>query len=136
MQAQQRGSGALTTTGKSQAPGPYQRIHLILGDTGTTRVTSATVTVEGTNGKWRILTASRFQTQPLPASPYTSTTLQLAFTRNGDQTESADLELPGFTSVKSIRFDSVTFADGTLWTPDFGQACRVAPDPFMLVSSR
>ena len=99
-------------------------------------MTAATVTVRGTNGKWRTMNASQFQTQPQPSSPYISSTLNVVFLRDGDDSESSDLELPGFTSVKSIRLDSVTYADGTIWTPADGRSCRVEPDPLMLVSSR
>lgn len=140
MRAQQRSWGSLITTAKGHAaPAPQisQHIHLILDQAQyPVRVTAATVTVRGTNGKWRVLTASQFQTQPQPTSPYINSTLNVVFVRDGDDSEATDLDLPGFTSVKSIRLDSVVYADGSIWTPADGRSCHVEPDPLMLVSSR
>ena len=137
MRAEHRSGGSLVTTGGSTPDKIAQHIRLILDETGlASRVTAATVTVRGTNGKWRIVTASQAEAQPQPASPYISTTLNPVFLKNGDQTEFTDLDLPGFTSVKAIRLDSVTYADGSTWTPAEGKSCRVDPDPLMLVSSR
>jgi len=137
MRAQQRGGGSLITTGKTQMPGPFQRIRLVLDRTGLpARITAATVTVRGTNGKSRMVNTSQFQMQPQTASPYISSTLNVVFLPGGDQAEFTDLELPGFTSVKSIRLDSIQYADGSIWTPADGRSCRVEPDPLMLVSSR
>jgi hypothetical protein len=118
-------------------PGPFQRIRLVLDRTGLpARITAATVTVRGTNGKSRMVNTSQFQMQPQTASPYISSTLNVVFLPGGDQAEFTDLELPGFTSVKSIRLDSIQYADGSIWTPADGRSCRVEPDPLMLVSSR
>jgi len=141
MRAEHRGGGGVITTGKGAAGAIAQHIHLILGkilsESGSsTRVTAATVTVSGTNGKWRMENASQFQAHPQPASPYISTTLNVAFAKGGDEPESSDLDLPGFTSVKSIRLDSLTFADGSTWAPADGRSCRIEPDPLRLVSSR
>ena len=48
----------------------------------------------------------------------------------------SNLQLEGFTSVQSISLDSVSYADGSLWTAAAGRSCFVSPDPLMLVSSR
>lgn len=137
MRAEHRSGGSVISTGKSQIVGPMQHIRLILDHAAyPVRVTAATLTIRGTNGKWRTMNASQFQTQPQPSSPYISSTLNAVFLRDGDDSEITDLELPGFTSVKSIRVDSVTYADGTIWVPADGRSCRVEPDPLMLVSSR
>jgi hypothetical protein len=135
MRAEHRSGGSVMTTGRGAASGVGQRIHLIFGETGVpARVTAARVTVRGTNGQWRILAASG--TESRQGSPYISRTLYPVFSEDGEGMESADLELPGFSSVKSIRLDSVTYADGSTWTPMDGGSCRVEPDPLMLVSSR
>ena len=137
MRAEHRSGGGVITTGKSPIIGPMQHIRLILDHAAyPVRVTAATLTIRGTNGKWRTMNASQFQTQPQPSSPYISSTLNAVFLRDGDDSEITDLELPGFTSVKSIRVDSVTYADGTIWVPTDGRSCRLEPDPLMLVSSR
>jgi len=137
IRAQQRSGGSLITTGRAQMPGPFQRIRLVLDQTGLpARVTSATVTVRGTNGKSRLVNAAQFQMEPQTASPYSSSTLNVVFLSDRGQAEFADLELPGFTSVKSIRLDSIQYADGTTWTREDGRSCRVEPDALMLVRSR
>jgi len=137
MRAEQSSGGSLITTGKAQMLGPFQRIRLVLDHTGLpARITAATVTVRGTNGKSRMVHTSQFQMQPQTASPYISSTLNVVFLSDGNQAEFTDLELPGFTSVKSVRLDSIQYADGSIWTPADGRSCRVEPDPLMLVSSR
>jgi hypothetical protein len=135
MRAEHRSSGSVMTAGAGVVSGIGQRIHLVFGETGIpARVTAAKVTVHGTNGQWRVTTATTRQTQQ--GSPYITRTLYPVFTHDRDDTESTELDLPGFTSVKSIRLDSITYADGSTWTAPDGGGCRVEPDPFMLVSSR
>jgi len=133
MRAEHRSGGSAMYTGYGGATGVGQRIHLIFGALSA-RVTAATVTVRGTDGQWRVATAST--RQPRQGSPYISRTLNAVFAQYGDGFEATELDLPGFTSVKSIRLDSVTYADGSTWTAPEGGVCRVAPDPLMLVSGR
>lgn len=47
----------------------------------------------------------------------------------------AQLRLPGFTAVTSIDVHSITYADGTTWSPDKKNSCSVKADPFLLVSA-
>jgi len=133
MRAEHRSGGSTMYTGYGPATGVGQRVHLIFGALSA-RVTAATVTVRGTDGRWRVATAST--RQPRQGSPDISRTLNAVFTQDGNDSEATELDLPGFTSVKSIRLDSVTYADGSTWTAPEGGGCRVAPDPFMLVGSR
>ena len=139
MRAQQRPGGDILVTRDGQRHPIAQRIHLILGDfANPAKVVAAKVTVRGTNGKPRAITTipmlngSSIQN----ASGMTARTLDLRFDLAGNGEASTDLSLAGFTSVTSIRLDSLTFADGAIWVPANGQSCRTAPDPFMLVSSR
>lgn len=138
MRAQQRPGGDILVARDGQRHPLAQRIHLILGDSANpAKVVAATVTVRGTNGKPRAITTvplldgARAQNE----SGMTAKTLDLRFDLAGNGEASTDLSLSGFTSVTSIRLDSLTFADGTIWVPANGQSCRTAPDPFMLVSS-
>jgi hypothetical protein len=143
MRAQQRGGGGMLSAGSGRPADIAQHIRLILDGTASdektapARVTAATVTVHGTNGKGRTLSAfasqSQFQSQPQQSSPWIAKTLEVTLTPGENKSVFADLALPGFTSVKSIRLDSVTYADGSTWTPADGRSCRVAPDPLMLV---
>lgn len=147
MHAQQGSGTGLILARKAQPSTVAARIHLILDDTKTSdggklsKAVRAQVTVRGTNGKSRIQNTSRSELGVSGSgSPWIEKTVQvplIADTSSRDlPNASADLELPGFTSVNSIRLDSVTYADGRIWTPETSQACRVTPDPFMLVSSR
>jgi hypothetical protein len=103
------------------------------------RPVHAKITVQGTNGAWRVMTSSTATAEPTQGSPWIATSLDVdlvpSSTAEG-KISRADLELPGFTSVRTIRLDSVSYADGTTWTPVSGHACRVTPDPLMLISSR
>lgn len=133
MHAQQRpGGGVLVTRGGQRHP-LSQRIHLILGDfENPARVVSAKVTVRGANGKPRAV-----PTAFSPSGPGEATkTLDLKFDVAENGEASTDLSLAGFTSVSSIRLDSLTFADGSTWTSSKSSACRTPPDPFMLISAR
>ena len=48
----------------------------------------------------------------------------------------ADLNLPGFTAVNSIKLDSVDLKDGSTWTLADLKACIVTPDRMMLVANQ
>jgi hypothetical protein len=120
-----------------------QRIHLVLGKMkDSARVVAAKITVRGTNSKWLAMPASSLQFgssnagSSNNASSSAVKTIDVRFGVTADQTEFADLVLPGFSSVQSITLNSLTYADGSIWSSFNGNACRVAPEPFMLVSSR
>ena len=112
---------------------PSQQLHLILSKSvARARITGARVTVRGTNGKGRAVPTVFGQNTPSSATK----TLDLKFEVASDGEVSTDIALPGFTSVQSIRVDSLTYADDSVWISPSDKACRVAPDPLMLVSSR
>ena len=135
MHAQQQGGlGILTTRddrGESRRrSGVAQHIRLILGDAkNSATIVSAKVTVRGTSPKGR-MTPMVFSQD---ASPDARKTLALTFKTDGSEGASANLVLPGFTSVTSISLDSLTYADGSIWRPSNGRGCHTAPDLLMLV---
>lgn len=61
-------------------------------------------------------------------------TVKLVAGENGSY--SAVLQLPGFTTVRSIHLDAVTYADGSTWKQEDEAACSVTPDPLLLIGSR
>lgn len=61
-------------------------------------------------------------------------TLDERFSPEDNDEVAADLTLPGFTSVKSIQVESITYQDGSTWVVGAGQSCQIAPDPLMLVA--
>ena len=56
--------------------------------------------------------------------------------KDGAARMASDLVLAGFTSVSSIRLDSITFMDGNTWSSTPERNCVVQPDPLMLVNQR
>lgn len=118
---------------------PSKQIHLILGKmpgahfTDPSQITGAKVTAKGLSARDRFELA-------LDSSGNRSSdirrTLNVAFSAEKDGSISADVILPGFTSVNSIRLDSVDLNDGSTWTlPDL-KACVVTPDSIMLVADQ
>lgn len=141
MHAQHGAGGGVLVTRQSQSESrsqqsrprqPSQDIHLILGAfKDSIQVVAAKVTVRGTNGKGHAVPA----TLTPGGAPDETKTLDLRFDTAGNGESAADLMLAGFTSVQSITLDSLTFADGSIWTPSSNSSCRTAPDPFMLISA-
>jgi hypothetical protein len=67
-----------------------------------------------------------------------SKTLNVTFAPEDEKSVSAELVLPGFSSVTFVQLKSVTYQDGSAWKVDgqAEQACRVAPDPLMLIANQ
>ena len=124
-------TGGYLVNGATPAETPG--LHLVLTLTGArTRITNATVTVHGLNGKWHFLQTGAAR----DGSGEATKTLNLAFAAGEEKTASTDLVVPGFTSVSSIVLDSVTYANGSTWKFSGREACQVAPDGFMLVDAQ
>ncbi len=88
--------------------------------------------VRGLTPKGRVERADSFAQGPSEISK----TLEVTFAPEDAKSLSADLVLPGFSSVTFIQLKSITYKDGSSWKVD-GQAeqsCRVAPDPLMLIA--
>jgi hypothetical protein len=134
--AKQSGTTEMVKVGRDQNPNPEtiakpgQRIRLFLTGLAKTGKVTATVTVHGFSARGRIDKASAAGTSDLRR------TMNVTFTREDEKTVWAELVLPGFTSVKSVKLDALQFADGS--TRDFAglNLCTVAPDPLMLVAGR
>ncbi len=143
------GSMRYTQSGRTSAPpsGIAQRIRLSLGNAKSpVGVTGARVTVRGASAKWRTDPAAQsiqlLQSMQPTDRPDLKKTLDITFHPDSpasvEENEglSSEMVLSGFTSVQSITLDSLTYADGSIWTPQTGRACRVVPDPLMLVDGR
>ena len=124
---------------EDMAPGPRQRIYLIIGKDGVTaadkvgpvKVASATVTVRGLSARSRMNDALHDGS----AASDIRRILYVKFAEAENGTAFADLILPGFTAVNSVKLESITFADGSTHVPGRA-ACKVVPDPIMLVADR
>lgn len=108
----------------------FQSIHLILADGRTAQVTGARVKVRGLTDKARVLPASG---QEGPSE--ITRIVNVNFDGGGMNEVAADLVLHGFTSIKSIDLQSLTYADGSVWKAE-ELVCRAFPDPLMLVGAR
>jgi hypothetical protein len=125
------GGGLVAVRGAKPINGPAQRIHLILAGKSQ-RITRATVMVEGLSPRNRI---ARTDTGGGLTSDLTRT-IDVTFTPGDHNEATADLVLPGFTSITSIELQSISYQDVSTWSVPGPRACRVAPDPFMLVADK
>jgi len=132
MHALQGGSGELTAVRDGPAGAPAQRIHLVLSGGQARQAAAAHVTVRGLSGRNR--TVQTFA--PLGLAPDRIRTLDVQFRPESATEVAADLSLPGFTAVLSVQLESLTYKDGTAWRVAGTRACRVAPDPLVLVAGR
>jgi hypothetical protein len=125
------GYGLVHVRGAEQPDVPGQRVHLIItnGVRGTAR--NAQVLVRGLSPKNRARDVSG-----LDQIPDTSKTMGVTFQPEDATSVAADLVLPGFTSVSSVELQSITYQDGSTWNIARDEACRVAPDPMMLITER
>lgn len=112
-------------------PQPFgQRIFLTLADAHPARIVSAIVAVHGTTGKNHML-----QAVDSASGSNATRTLTAAFTKQADNSVSADIYLPGFTSVTSLELQQVSYADGSTWKLSNANVCSVTPDPMMLIAA-
>lgn len=126
------GSGMLAVRNGKPTEEPAQHIHLILTSATAARIVAAKVLVRGQSGSASIMPAS----DKAESTSGVSRTLHLAFKSESADSVAADLPLPGFTTVRSIELQALTYTDGSTWAVAGEQACHVAPDPMMLVGSR
>jgi len=139
MRATQGSGGALVAVKPGQPDkgrpgqdrgGYSQRIHLAVNNIGAPPIATADVRVHGTTAQPRMV--------PLAGTsgPATITRgMHVSFDGGTGKESSSDVVLRDFTSVNSIDLLSVTYADGTTWKSTAG-ACRIVPDPVMLIGAR
>jgi hypothetical protein len=110
---------------------PGQRIRLFLTGLPKTGKVSATVTVRGLSARGRMDRAAN-----RGDSPDLRRTLNVTLTPEDEKTVGAELILPGFTAVKSVKLEALEFADGSTRDLAGVNVCTVAPDPLMLIAGR
>jgi hypothetical protein len=148
MQAKQGSGEGLVMVKKSQPDAesngqkpsfrPAGHIRLIVsrmpgGNLDFEQVERATITARGLSARSRI---DRTPASMGGTTPDLHRTFDVTFSADNDGTLYADLDLPGFTSVQSIRIDKLALKDGSIWTLDSKQGCVAVPDPLMLIAGR
>lgn len=114
----------------SKDGGVHAALTLTLTDPHNHSITAATITIHGTNGKWQVVPASSIK-----GFGDVSKTMNVLFEPGENRSVDSHLVAPGFTSITSIVLDSVTYANGETWKTIDQGACRIAPDPMMLVAA-
>lgn len=133
MRAQHLSDGSLVKTGKTQHPaGIGQRLHLTLKNPESKQIRSAELTIHGVTAKGRVMDALSSKGDSSDATQ----NMSVRFLTESDGSATADVWVPGVTAVQSIALDSAVYSDGSTWKAADGMACRVTPDPLMLISGR
>ena len=112
---------------------PSQRIRLSLGKNDN-HIVSARVTAYGLNARGRLDHSSDGMAKGTSDIRRTMDVAQ--FFTNKDGSVLADLVLPGFTAVYSVKLESIRYADGTIRDFAAKSACSVPVNPMMLVADR
>ncbi len=137
MQARQgTGRGLLMARNAPPPDRPSQRIHLVLADDRAAHAVRARITVQGLSDKARVQNALSVAPSAEADKPEMARTLMVRLRPEDKGAVSADLLLPGFTSVQSIRLESLTYDNGSKWNAPNSALCSVVPDPMMLIAGR
>ena len=91
--------------------------------------TRANLTVRGLTAKGRAVPTGN---QP---SPDAQRTVEAKLTTGPDHTFTAEMWVPGVTTVQSIELTSLKLSDGTTWKLPAEAVCRTSPDGFMPVGA-
>jgi hypothetical protein len=92
-------------------------------------IISAQITVHGLTAKGRIAPASSD-----PDDNTIAKQVDLALTIAPGSTASTAMLFKGFTSVRWITLDSLTYANGTTWHPAAHKSCSIVPNRYMAVA--
>jgi len=99
---------------------PSRIIRLNLKNTNSVAIISERFTFHGI--------ATRDESWPAPRQPYAKTLeIERNVTVDAGREVPVDSVLTGFSDVKHIELNSVTYADGTSWQPIDGETCIVTP---------
>lgn len=108
-----------------------QHLDLKLMNSSMSPITSIRITVRGwRSGTGATLPAQKTELEHESASKTLNVTVNIA----SRKTVSHDVWVSGLASVDSVDVDEVKYADGLVWRPSSLGACRVVPDPLMLIS--
>ncbi len=132
MRADHLADGSMVKTNNAHPKGMGQWLNLSLTSRDAKQIAKATVTVNGLTPIGRMTQAQ----SKGAGSPDATQTLDVSFVAGPDQTAIARIWVPGMSAVERIDLKSMVYSDGSVWKIAEGQACRVRPDPLMLISGR
>ena len=132
MQAQRGADGSTMMVAGGAHRGIGQQLQLTLNNPKLATISAIRITVHGWDVKGRTLPAVETTSSYASASR----TLDLTLSIGASQTADTDIWVSGLTAVDSIDLDSVTYSDGSSWKASDSQACRIMPNPIMLISSK
>lgn len=117
-------------TDSNRQTGPVQELRVTFTNSALAQMVGMRITVYGLNSKGQLSPATAAEPSAI------NKIIDLKLNAGPQSQTSADLLLPGFTSVTFISVDSIRYAGGSKWTPSAAHSCRVIPNPGMLISSR
>ncbi|HEX5234011.1 MAG TPA: hypothetical protein VFW25_01640 [Silvibacterium sp.] len=112
--------------------GMGQQLQLTLNNSGKSAISAVRIIMNGWNAKGRTLRALETNSSVTDASE----TVDLRLSVDAGKTVDTNVWVSGLTSVDSIDLVGVSYADGKNWKAAGAEACRITPDPEMLISSR
>lgn len=132
LRAQHLADGGMVETGSAAPHGIGQRLYLTLTGKPGLQVVSAKVLVRGWTPQGRLQQTLSKQS----GSGSGARSLTARFTAGEKNTATATIWAPGLSAVDSVEVLSVSYADGSTWTSGKYLACRVVPDPSMLIADK
>jgi hypothetical protein len=136
VRAQQSSAANSMEVDRSRPKGVAQSLHLTMANPAGSPVAKATVTVRG------LLPKTRATLTPMTLGGDLSDatrTLEISFpamSGPADKSATAELWVPGLSAVYSVDLVSITYADGSTWSPSQARTCRTPVDSLMLIGAR
>jgi hypothetical protein len=109
---------------------PSQTLTMELSNLGSRNITRAQFTVHGLTAHGQINPATLSD----PDAGTTTRQVDLSLNVAHNSKSSAPLLAEGFTSIRWIELDSLTYADGSAWHSSPQHNCSVIPSRLMLVA--
>jgi hypothetical protein len=131
LRAQQMPGGDRRVVNGASVKPLAQRLHLTATAPHSGPIVAANITVRGYTGKPRFTPVG---TSDQDAGD-SARTLDVAFAPARGRDASTDIALAGFSAVKVVDLNSITYSDGSTWKLNAGSSCRTWIDGTMLIAA-
>ncbi len=128
LRAEQRAAGETLATAPKNVSGAKQALAITLENRDYRDIVSLELEVRGTVPRAAVIPAQRAGNGDSVRHIHLGRRLSVS------ESAHSDLVLEDLSSVRDIALVSVTFIDGVTWKASSPDACRIAPDGFMLVA--